>query len=686
MKRKSTCKWFAAILISWMLASAVAFGGTIVRIETNMGTFDVELFDDRTPMTVANFLSIVEKGNYDNSFFHRSVANFIIQGGGFLATLPDPIEAVPPVQPVKNEPGIPNTRGTIAMAKRADDPDSATTQWFINMSDNPDLDTQNGGFTVFGEVLGNGMQVADAINALPIFDARAFGGAFETLPVRNFTGSNLTNDNLVIVHSIRVVEEDTTPLPDTFSLYLPVPPAGNGGFNGIAVTNGSGEDIQVEAELFPVGTGRAGPGPESVEASFPVAANAQTARLITDADLFGENPPVPAWIGLSSSDPTLGSFFQFGTATLSQLDGGVAVSTPSKTLYFPRVFDGPEAFRGQAATTLLSLFNPSEEPVAITLRYHPAQDPQASGIEAGATGSTAGAGLAGQRTVLVLRTIKSKSSFFETAGELFGTPLEGGYIEVEVTEGEGVFGFEVIRLENQETVMGLNALSETETTLAFSAQLASDSGLFTNVSLNNTSDESRMVTLTAVTADGTLLSEPVAFELAPGRQFSGDAGELFGNSGEDQTPAVFDGSLQVESDGPGVIGDVIFGDSETFQFAASLALQNRAFRRAVFNQMASVDGFFTGLALFNPADIPAEVDIRVFSSAGELIDSATVELLARHRDSRLISQFVPASQGLAGGFVRLEASQPIIAQFLFGTVDSSGTPTLFSAVPPTILE
>ena len=130
------------------------------------------------------------------SFIHRSVAGFVVQGGGFTFTngIANPVPTDPPVI---NEPGISNTRGTISMAKRSGDPNSATSQWFVNVGDNASqLDDQNGGFTVFGQVKGNGMEVIDAINALNIWNA---GSSFTELPLIDFdnTGS-IMEEHLVM--------------------------------------------------------------------------------------------------------------------------------------------------------------------------------------------------------------------------------------------------------------------------------------------------------------------------------------------------------------------------------------------------------------------------------------------------------------------------------------------------------
>jgi cyclophilin family peptidyl-prolyl cis-trans isomerase len=196
-----------------------------VRMTTVLGVIDVALFGQQKPITVTNFLKYVDQGGYfildkttgqiAPSFIHRSVSGFVIQGGGFLGTV-DPSLSTNPnkdnVQPtqvlslgfIQNEPGISNKRGTIAMAKLENQPNSATSQWFINLADNGgapnSLDNQNGGFTVFGRVAGNGMTVVDAIAAVPRFNA---GAPFDSIPLRNYTAPNpIKVPNLISIPGI----------------------------------------------------------------------------------------------------------------------------------------------------------------------------------------------------------------------------------------------------------------------------------------------------------------------------------------------------------------------------------------------------------------------------------------------------------------------------------------------------
>ncbi len=153
-----------------LLTPFSCFAGTIVRVSTSIGDFSIELFDDSAPMTVENFLNYVGRNDYNGTYFHRVVDDFVAQGGAYrFQSYVGPVD-VPTDPPIANEFNVSNSRGTIAMAKLDGNPDSATNQWFINLADNVNLDTLNGGFTVFGSVLGDGMTIVDAIDNQPTVD------------------------------------------------------------------------------------------------------------------------------------------------------------------------------------------------------------------------------------------------------------------------------------------------------------------------------------------------------------------------------------------------------------------------------------------------------------------------------------------------------------------------------------
>jgi cyclophilin family peptidyl-prolyl cis-trans isomerase len=135
---------------------------------------------------VDNFLKYVDEDLYQDMFFHRAPPGFVVQGGGFKHTAAGGFAQVPTYPAVVNEPGLTNIRGTVAMAKLGGDPNSATSQFFVNTGNNAaNLDAQNGGFTVFGRVADPGMQVIDQIGALPT------GNYTVSLPVGDITLTDL---------------------------------------------------------------------------------------------------------------------------------------------------------------------------------------------------------------------------------------------------------------------------------------------------------------------------------------------------------------------------------------------------------------------------------------------------------------------------------------------------------------
>ena len=142
-----------------------------VLMKTTDGDITIELFADKSPITVENFLRYVDDGHYDGTVFHRVISNFMIQGGGFDAELKEKPTRDPIVNESKNK--LHNTRGTLAMA-RTSDPDSAAAQFFINQRSNLRLDWSGGkdGYAVFGEVV-DGMQVVDIISLTDTGSAQA---------------------------------------------------------------------------------------------------------------------------------------------------------------------------------------------------------------------------------------------------------------------------------------------------------------------------------------------------------------------------------------------------------------------------------------------------------------------------------------------------------------------------------
>jgi peptidyl-prolyl cis-trans isomerase A (cyclophilin A) len=205
------------VAFAFIWATFAAQAQTMVRVQTTQGAIDMALLDSQAPLTVANFLAYVRGGDYTDVFFHRNAwlsatTPFVIQAGGYQWTAAGGIGSVASRGTIANEFSATrsNVRGTVAMAKvqhnppQAGDPDTATSQWFINMGNNAaNLDTQNGGFTVFARVTVPGMATADRIAALPNVNA---GSPFDSLPVQNWqAGTQVARSNVVLFTDVRIL-------------------------------------------------------------------------------------------------------------------------------------------------------------------------------------------------------------------------------------------------------------------------------------------------------------------------------------------------------------------------------------------------------------------------------------------------------------------------------------------------
>jgi peptidyl-prolyl cis-trans isomerase A (cyclophilin A) len=223
---KNTKKLLAiASLITASVGLTNQAQATIVEFQTSQGSFQVNLFDQSTPQTVSNFLTYVDTAHYTDSVVHRAVSDFIVQGGGYAFEGAWPLTALTPNDAVANEAVYSNVRGTIAMAKKGGDINSATNQWFFNLNDNSDnLDRQNGGFTVFGQVIGDGMQIIDKIAELELCNFNQLEGIpmvindDQTCADMNAPGLNnfVVVENITIIDSSEVTDSTLTPLLTKF--------------------------------------------------------------------------------------------------------------------------------------------------------------------------------------------------------------------------------------------------------------------------------------------------------------------------------------------------------------------------------------------------------------------------------------------------------------------------------------
>ena len=208
--------------------------------------------------------------------------------------------------------------------------------------------------------------------------------------------------------------------------------------------------------------------------------------------------------------------------------------------------------------------------------------------------------------------------------------------------------------------------------------MGSGEDISTSIRLVNTSPDPRNLRLAAIAEDGTSIAPDNRIQLCGHCALERDFGALFDLPEEGITV----GTLEVETDGGGVIGDVIFADNNNLGYALALPLQIRTFREAVFNHVANLPGLlFTGLALFNPGGETADITITVYGTNGLPAAETSLELDPRERISRTLTDpgMWPGLPPQSGGYIKIISTQPIVGQQLFGDTNLR----YMAAIPPT---
>jgi len=380
--------------------------------------------------------------------------------------------------------------------------------------------------------------------------------------------------------------------------------------------------------------------------TWPLEGSRQLPRMGGEIFGHGTTSTERGWVDLESSQP-ISAFFQFLTS--AQIDGATAFTTTYRKILFTRIVEGG------GTSTYLTVANPSADSAQITLSL--------MGPSGGALAPALSRALAGH------------GALYGTVAELFGqTAVAEGYVIAEVTQGDGIIGFELIRFPN--AAVGLNAQPASSGTTLYSAQYAEAPGVFSNLRLINTTNGARQLTVRAISDQGQTVAGPVSVSLAAGQALErARVIDLFPSFAGGYLVA----SLKVEVDAAGVVGDMMFGHPQ-MTYAAAMPLQEEAFPRAVFSHVACGMGFYTGLGLYNPGAESASITVRVYQADGQLTGTKQFSLGAGCRMARLLDEpeLVPTAGGQVGGYVIIESTQPLIAQQLFGLGDFS----LQSAVPP----
>lgn len=500
---------------------------------------------------------------------------------------------------------------------------------------------------------------------------QAFYSAENGNPVyQAFTGSSFDLENTTIEFNA-----------SRSLLLFPFARAGEHEFTGIALTSfGSGPaELDIEARdseglILP----EMGSNPAWAYLE-PGTQFAKLAREVFEAGQASVEELSDAWIRIVTSNPETGGLAQVGNGLgerQTRMDGAAALTVPSRQLFFTRLYHGPSSYpllSGAAwapAVTRIAVANPGDQAVEVTMNLY-----SSDGLSA-ASEVSFNLDPLGYRA-LILDEIFSDAPL----------NINGGYLEVEAS-GPGVSGFGFIELED--TYIGLNAATPSTDRLLYSAQLAHHATINTSVKIVNPTGREICFTLRAFLAsEFSGIEERVSarISLLPSQSFQQDAESLFGLTPD--PGRIVTGSIQVVADSPGLVGDVLFGDPSFGAYAALLPLQGRLLNRAVQSHVSNgiipwdrTQDAFTGLAAFNPGILEATVQVSVFDRNGYPVGDVSRIIEPRGRFSLTLTELIPETGGMSGGFVSIESNRPIVAQQLFGNAALD----YLSAVIPWILE
>ncbi len=437
--------------------------------------------------------------------------------------------------------------------------------------------------------------------------------------------------------------------------FIPVWKQSPNYFTGVVVSNFGDTDFDLNLTAY-------GPnGGLQILGQNPAHTKVETGRQksLLGVEFFKGNPANTdfSWIELGVENSNrMGSIFLFGDNDPRMLDGAEAQYRYAKKLYFTRPLD-ENILQGWNADIQMCIVNPTDEEVRIICWM------KGSPREFGKS-----------------YTIPPKGFVKGNARELIPNYYDvvRGYMEIEVTDGPGVIGFSRVEFPGVRTALGFNAVEVPMSEKMYSAQLAHGANIVTNLQLVNTNSGLRNVKLTPIADDGSLLAPAAWVSISGNETYNANLGTLFHL---DSDGVITTGSLVVECFGNGVIGDIIFAEGETMEYAMSLPLQSELFQEAVFNHISSLPTVFTGFAFFNPGEEEAEVTIEAFGVNGSQVAEKILVLGPGERIARILTDpdIWPNLEDQSGGYIRIQSTQPIAGQQLFG----DRALHYMAAVPPT---
>lgn len=452
-------------------------------------------------------------------------------------------------------------------------------------------------------------------------------------------------------------------------IYFPYFQGNTQRYTGIAVANWGTEPADVLFTTFD-NAGNATTNPSSIinPRMITIPPGEQTAMLGEQIHGLSLSDARNGWIQAESTSSQLSGFFLDGDVDLSLLDGAVAGSTTATEIYFTRTQLGTGLVASKTYKNLIDIINPNSSPAAIELKFID---------ERGSTSGTAA------------RTIVARGRLAEDLSTLFPSlsqPNNKGYVKV--TSDVGIIGYQLI--DGGTTIYALPAQTSSTVTKLYSAQFASGGvggfQYFTDLNFINTASQMRSLQIQLIGNDGTPVGSPVNRTLLAGEQLRSRGEALFGFPDAASSTVLREGSLLVTVDGPGVIGDVLFGDPVNEKFLASLPLDGNPTSNLVFSQVAqgSTGGgksYFTGIAMYNPNTTDISVTVDVHSDKGAKTGTTTFVLGKGSRMAKTLPQLVSTITNQLRGYLRVTSTLPLVAFELFG----DQLLEFLAAVPPQIV-
>lgn len=439
-------------------------------------------------------------------------------------------------------------------------------------------------------------------------------------------------------------------------------------YTGIAIANWGSTPADVTFQAYS-NNGSPVASPSSIinPRVLTIPPGAQIAMLAEQIHGLLLSDPRDGWIVANSTSSQVTGFFLDGDVDLKLLDGAVAASGTATTLIFDRAQQGAGIFGSQALRNLINVVNPNPGEVQLTFRL----------VNDRGEDATATASLSGNA-----RLSQDLASLFPGSGT-----RQSGYVRL--TSTGGVVGYQSV--DTGADSFALPAQAPANATRLYSAQFASGGvrGIqyFTDLNLINTSAQTRSVQVLLVGNNGVPvagITNPATLRLEPGQQSRTRGDAVFGLPDPALTASIVEGSLLVTADGPGVVGDVVFGDALNQKFIASLPLDANPASNIVLSQVAQGSPnagkpYFTGVALYNPNNTAVQVTLDVYSEQGTKTGTGIVSLPAGNRISRTLPELVPAISNQVRGFIRLTSSGgPVVTFELFGDQAQD----FLAAVPP----